>query len=319
MKRNMKIKNLPDNALEISGLSKEYKGVGGAKNLLALDSIDLKIPRGSMFGLLGPNGAGKSTFINILAGLTVKTSGKAVVWGFDLDKNPRSVRASLGVVPQEIYVDPFFSPKETLHQQAGMYGVLPKDRNVDFLLKTLDLEDKADSYTRTLSGGMKRRLLVAKSMVHRPPILILDEPTAGVDIELRQQLWTYIRKLNEYGTTIILTTHYLEEAEELCDTIAIVDNGKIVRCAPTQEILNDADSKSLIVKPIDELKDLNPALKELGAIIDKDDNIIISYNPKNETSRDILRKVEDSGLSVKDFSVSGASLETVFLSITSKK
>ena len=315
----MKNKNLPDNALEISRLSKEYKGVGGAKNLLALDSIDLKIPRGSMFGLLGPNGAGKSTFINILAGLTVKTSGKAVVWGFDLDKNPRSVRASLGVVPQEIYVDPFFSPKETLHQQAGMYGVLPKDRNVDFLLKTLDLEDKADSYTRTLSGGMKRRLLVAKSMVHRPPILILDEPTAGVDIELRQQLWTYIRKLNEYGTTIILTTHYLEEAEELCDTIAIVDNGKIVRCAPTQEILNDADSKSLIVKPIDELKDLNPALKELGAIIDKDDNIIISYNPKNETSRDILRKVEDSGLSVKDFSVSGASLETVFLSITSKK
>ena len=315
----MKNKNLPDNALEISGLSKEYKGVGGAKNLLALNSIDLKIPRGSMFGLLGPNGAGKSTFINILAGLTVKTSGKAVVWGFDLDKNPRSVRASLGVVPQEIYVDPFFSPKETLHQQAGMYGVLPKDRNVDFLLKTLDLEDKADSYTRTLSGGMKRRLLVAKSMVHRPPILILDEPTAGVDIELRQQLWTYIRKLNEYGTTIILTTHYLEEAEELCDTIAIVDNGKIVRCAPTQEILNDADSKSLIVKPIDELKDLNPALKELGAIIDKDDNIIISYNPKNETSRDILRKVEDSGLSVKDFSVSGASLETVFLSITSKK
>ena len=315
----MKNKNLPDNALEISRLSKEYKGVGGAKNLLALNSIDLKIPRGSMFGLLGPNGAGKSTFINILAGLTVKTSGKAVVWGFDLDKNPRSVRASLGVVPQEIYVDPFFSPKETLHQQAGMYGVLPKDRNVDFLLKTLDLEDKADSYTRTLSGGMKRRLLVAKSMVHRPPILILDEPTAGVDIELRQQLWTYIRKLNEYGTTIILTTHYLEEAEELCDTIAIVDNGKIVRCAPTQEILNDADSKSLIVKPIDELKDLNPALKELGAIIDKDDNIIISYNPKNETSRDILRKVEDSGLSVKDFSVSGASLETVFLSITSKK
>ncbi len=261
----MKNKNLPDNAIEISGLSKEYKGVGGAKNLLALDSIDLKIPRGSMFGLLGPNGAGKSTFINILAGLTVKTSGKAVVWGFDLDKNPRSVRASLGVVPQEIYVDPFFSPKETLHQQAGMYGVLPKDRNVDFLLKTLDLEDKADSYTRTLSGGMKRRLLVAKSMVHRPPILILDEPTAGVDIELRQQLWTYIRKLNEYGTTIILTTHYLEEAEELCDTIAIVDNGKIVRCAPTQEILNDADSKSLIVKPMDGLKDLNPAAQGNGS------------------------------------------------------
>ena len=314
----MKNKNLPDNAIEIKELSKKYKGIGGAKDLLALDSIDLKIPRGSMFGLLGPNGAGKSTFINILAGLTLKTNGKAIVWGFDLDKNPRSVRASLGVVPQEIYVDPFFSPRETLHQQAGMYGVLPKDRNVDFLLKTLDLEDKADSYTRTLSGGMKRRLLVAKSMVHRPPILILDEPTAGVDIELRQQLWTYIRKLNEHGTTIILTTHYLEEAEELCDTIAIVDNGQIVRCAPTKEILNDADSKTIIIKTSDSSKDLNSSLKEMGAVIDKDQNILIGYNPKNETSRDILRKVEDSGILVNDFSVSGASLETVFLSITSK-
>jgi len=315
----MKNKNLPDNAIEIKGLSKKYKGLGGAKDLLALDSIDLEIPRGSMFGLLGPNGAGKSTFINILAGLTIKTEGSAIVWGFDLDKNPRSVRASLGVVPQEIYVDPFFSPKETLHQQAGMYGVLPKDRNVDFLLKTLDLEDKADSYTRTLSGGMKRRLLVAKSMVHRPPILILDEPTAGVDIELRQQLWAYIRKLNEHGTTIILTTHYLEEAEELCDTIAIVDNGKIVRCASTKEILNDADSKSITIKTSDSIRELNSSLKEMGAIIDKDKNILIGYNPKNETSRDILRKVEDSGVTVRDFSVSGASLETVFLSITSKK
>ena len=314
----MKNKNLPDNAIEIKGLSKKYNGIGGAKDLLALDSIDLEIPRGSMFGLLGPNGAGKSTFINILAGLTLKTNGKAIVWGFDLDKNPRSVRASLGVVPQEIYVDPFFSPRETLHQQAGMYGVLPKDRNVDFLLKTLDLEDKADSYTRTLSGGMKRRLLVAKSMVHRPPILILDEPTAGVDIELRQQLWTYIRKLNEHGTTIILTTHYLEEAEELCDTIAIVDNGQIVRCAPTKEILNDADSKTIIIKTSDSSRDLNSSLKEMGAVIDKDQNILIGYNPKNETSRDILRKVEDSGILVNDFSVSGASLETVFLSITSK-
>jgi len=315
----MKNEILPDIAIEIKGLSKEYKGVGGTGNLLALDSIDLNIPRGSMFGLLGPNGAGKSTFINILAGLTLKTSGKAIVWGFDLDKNPRSVRASLGVVPQEIYVDPFFSPRETLNQQAGMYGVMPKDRNVDFLLETLDLEDKADSYTRTLSGGMKRRLLVAKSMVHRPPILILDEPTAGVDIELRQQLWAYIRKLNEYGTTIILTTHYLEEAEELCDTIAIVDNGQIVRCAPTKEILNDADSKSLIIKPSENIENLSPPLKDMGAIIDKDKNILIGYNPKNETSRDILRKVEETGLDVKDFSVSGASLETVFLSITSKK
>ena len=271
-----------------------------------------------MFGLLGPNGAGKSTFINILAGLTLKTSGKAVVWGFDLDKNPRSVRASLGVVPQEIYVDPFFSPKETLHQQAGMYGVLPKDRNVDFLLETLDLEDKSDAYTRTLSGGMKRRLLVAKSMVHRPPILILDEPTAGVDIELRQQLWAYIRKLNEYGTTIILTTHYLEEAEELCDTIAIVDHGEIIRCAPTKEILSDADSKNITLILSKEYNDKS-TIEKIGGVIDEDGNISISYNPKQETSRDILKKAEGVGLEVNDFSVTGASLETVFLSMTSKK
>ena len=271
-----------------------------------------------MFGLLGPNGAGKSTFINILAGLSLKTSGKAIVWGFDLDKNPRSVRASLGVVPQEIYVDPFFSPKETLHQQAGMYGVLPKDRNVDFLLKTLDLEDKADAYTRTLSGGMKRRLLVAKSMVHRPPILILDEPTAGVDIELRQQLWAYIKKLNDHGTTIILTTHYLEEAEELCDTIAIVNHGEIIRCAPTKEILSDADSKNITLTLAKDFTEKS-AIDKIGGIIDEEGNISISYNPKQETSRDILKKAEEVGLIVKDFSVSGASLETVFLSMTSKK
>ena len=313
----MKNNNLPDNAIEINDLTKIFKN-NKKEDLVALKSINLKIPRGSMFGLLGPNGAGKSTFINILAGLSLKTSGKAIVWGFDLDKNPRSVRASLGVVPQEIYVDPFFSPKETLHQQAGMYGVLPKDRNVDFLLKTLDLEDKADAYTRTLSGGMKRRLLVAKSMVHRPPILILDEPTAGVDIELRQQLWAYIKKLNDHGTTIILTTHYLEEAEELCDTIAIVNHGEIIKCAPTKEILSDAESKNITLTLAKDFKEKS-AIDKIGGTINEEGNISISYNPKQETSRDILKKAEEAGLIVKDFSVSGASLETVFLSMTSKK
>ena len=313
----MKNNNLPENAIEINDLTKIYKN-NKKEDLVALNSINLKIPRGSIFGLLGPNGAGKSTFINILAGLSLKTSGKAIVWGFDLDKNPRSVRASLGVVPQEIYVDPFFSPKETLHQQAGMYGVLPKDRNVDFLLKTLDLEDKADAYTRTLSGGMKRRLLVAKSMVHRPPILILDEPTAGVDIELRQQLWTYIKKLNDHGTTIILTTHYLEEAEELCDTIAIVNHGKIIRCAPTKEILSDADSKNITLTLAKDFTEKS-IIHKIGGVIDEEGNISISYNPKQETSREILEKAEEAGLIIDDFFVSGASLETVFLSMTSKK
>ena len=199
-----------------------------------------------------------------------------------------------------------------------MYGVLPKDRNVDFLLKTLDLEDKADAYTRTLSGGMKRRLLVAKSMVHRPPILILDEPTAGVDIELRQQLWAYIKKLNDHGTTIILTTHYLEEAEELCDTIAIVNHGEIIRCAPTKEILSDADSKNITLTLAKDFTEKS-AVDKIGGIINEEGNISISYNPKQETSRDILKKAEEAGLIVKDFSVSGASLETVFLSMTSEK
>ena len=221
-------KKLPVNAIDIEDLSKKYKSPDGKSSFFALDSVSLNIPRGSIFGLLGPNGAGKSTFINILAGLTIKTSGKAMVWGYDIDKNPRTIRSYLGVVPQELNIDPFFTPKETLNLQAGLYGIRPKERNIQEILRVLDLEDKADAYARELSGGMRRRLLVAKAMVHRPPILILDEPTAGVDIELRKQLWSYVRKLNEHGTTIILTTHNLVEAEELCETIAILDKGKIV-------------------------------------------------------------------------------------------
>ncbi len=314
----MPIENLPENAISIKDLKKEYKNPDGKGTFLALDTISLTIPRGSIFGLLGPNGAGKSTFINILAGLAIKTSGEAIIWGNDIDKHPKTSRSSLGVVPQELTIDPFFSPKESLEQQAGLYGVRSKERNVDYILKMLDLDDKAEAYSRTLSGGMRRRLLVAKAMVHRPPILILDEPTAGVDIELRQQLWHYVRKLNENGTTIILTTHYLEEAEELCDTIAILDQGKIVRCAPTQELLEDVDLKTIALKVSGNLDINNEALKKMDASIEN--NIIeIHFNPKVKNSREILAAVENSGVTISDFEVKGSSLETVFLSITSKK
>jgi len=314
----MSAENLPENAINIKNLKKEYKNPDGKGTFLALDSISVTIPRGSIFGLLGPNGAGKSTFINILAGLAIKTSGEAIIWGNDIDKHPKASRSSLGVVPQELTIDPFFSPKESLEQQAGLYGVRPKERNVDYILKMLDLDDKAEAYSRTLSGGMRRRLLVAKAMVHRPPILILDEPTAGVDIELRQQLWHYVRKLNENGTTIILTTHYLEEAEELCDTIAILDHGKIVRCAPTQELLEDVDLKTITLKASGHLDINNETLKKMKANVDN--NIIeIHFNPKVESSREILAEVENSGVVVSDFEVKGSSLETAFLSITSKK
>ena len=315
----MSINNLPDDAISIKNLSKKFKNPDGKGFFYALDNISLSIPRGSIFGLLGPNGAGKSTFINILAGLTIKTSGEAVVWGNSIDKHPKASRSSLGVVPQELTIDPFFTPKESLEQQAGLYGVRPKDRNVDYILNMLDLDDKAEAYSRTLSGGMRRRLLVAKAMVHRPPILILDEPTAGVDIELRVQLWNYVRKLNENGTTIILTTHYLEEAEELCDKIAILDKGRIVKTASTQDLLEDADSKTISLK-LKETPDLNhPVLLELGASINEKKELIINFNPKIINSREILSKIEEAGLKPFDFDVTGASLETVFLSITQKK
>ena len=225
-------------AIEISDLTKVYEG--GKR---ALDGINLTIPRGQIYGLLGPNGAGKSTTINILAGLVNKTSGSAHIWGFDIDANPRNAKNSIGIVPQEIVFDPFFSPFETLENQAGYYGV-PKERRRSMeLLRAVHLEDKANAYARTLSGGMKRRLLVAKAMVHSPPILVLDEPTAGVDVQLRQQLWAYVRELNASGVTIVLTTHYLEEAEELCDRIGIINHGRLITDKPTRELIAMAQEK----------------------------------------------------------------------------
>ena len=240
---------LPVNAIEVRGLEKTYAGSKKSPPKTALRGVDLVIPRGSMFGLLGPNGAGKSTLINILAGIVNKTGGTAAIWGRDIDERPRDARAALGVVPQEIVADVFFTPREALEVQAGFYGVPKNERRSDELLAALGLSDKANAYVRALSGGMKRRLMVAKALVHNPPILILDEPTAGVDVELRRQLWEYVRRINAEGVTILLTTHYLEEAQELCDTIAIMNRGEVVACEPTPQLLRRLDTRNVVVTP----------------------------------------------------------------------
>ncbi|WP_420141900.1 ABC transporter ATP-binding protein, partial [Sphingomonas sp.] len=233
---------MSDAAISLRNLSKTYKG-----GKQALTDVTLDVPAGQIFGLLGPNGAGKSTTINILAGLVTKTSGSASIWGFDIDAHPRNAKRSIGIVPQEIVFDPFFTPYEVLELYAGLYGVPKGQRRSMELLRAVYLEDKAHAYARSLSGGMKRRLLVAKALVHNPPVLVLDEPTAGVDVELRQQLWEYVRALNAGGTTVVLTTHYLEEAEELCDRIAIINHGRVVANRPTRELLATAQEKAVSV------------------------------------------------------------------------
>src|SRR5215475_5369676 len=240
---------LPDYAIEIEGLRKTYAGTRTMAPKEALKGIDLKVRRGSIFGLLGPNGAGKSTTINILAGVTNKTAGNVKIWGRDIDKQPRDARAAIGVVPQELAVDVFFTPREALEVQAGFYGVPKSERRTDALLAAMGLSDKANAYVRALSGGMKRRVMVAKAMVHSPPVLILDEPTAGVDVELRRQLWEYVVGLNQQGVTIVLTTHYLEEAEELCDIIAIMNHGEVVACDTTAQLLTHLDTRTVVILP----------------------------------------------------------------------
>lgn len=307
---------MTDNAIEIRDLTKIYKGRGKAPDKKALKGIDLVIPRGSMFGLLGPNGAGKSTTINILAGLVNKTSGSAHIWGFDIDKNPRNARANIGVVPQELMFDAFFSPREMLNVQAGMYGVPKAERRTDELLAAVHLTEQADAYSRTLSGGMKRRLLVAKAMVHNPPILVLDEPTAGVDIELRQHLWEYVRKLNERGTTIVLTTHYLEEAEELCDTIAIIDQGNVVCCEPTPQLLSRIDEKGILIDIAEAITELPNELANFHATMVSNHQISVQISKDTTTVGMVLDAVRNAGLSIVDISTTETDLEDIFLQLT---
>jgi ABC-2 type transport system ATP-binding protein len=298
-------------AISIRELAKTYKG--GKR---ALDGVTFDVPRGQIFGLLGPNGAGKSTLINILSGMVMKTSGTASIWGFDIDERPRNAKASIGIVPQEIVFDPFFTPYETLELFAGLYGVPKAERKSMELLRAVHLEDKANAYSRTLSGGMKRRLLVAKAMVHSPPVLVLDEPTAGVDIELRQQLWAYVRELNAQGVTVVLTTHYLEEAEELCGRIAIINHGRLIANEPTRELVNKAQEK-LVQVTVDRDLEAPPAAPCFDKIVLKGERVLeITYSKAKVNAGEVLAAVSGAGLGIVDVSTKEADLEDVFLSLT---
>jgi ABC-2 type transport system ATP-binding protein len=302
---------MTDAAIRIQNLCKTY--AGGKR---ALDGVSLDIPRGTIFGLLGPNGAGKSTTINILSGMVNKTSGTAEIWGFDIDAHPRNAKASIGIVPQEILFDPFFSPFESLEIQAGLYGVPKAKRRTMELLRAVHLEDKANAYARTLSGGMKRRLLVAKALVHTPPVLVLDEPTAGVDIELRQQLWAYVRELNAGGVTVVLTTHYLEEAEELCDRIAIINHGRVIADEPTPQLLARAQEKVVEVT-VDRDLTMPPAAPCFEKIALKGDRtVVITYSKDKVNAGEVLAALQAAGLGIVDVSTREADLEDVFLNLT---
>ena len=298
-------------AIVIDSLCKTYQG--GKR---ALDDVSFEVPRGQIFGLLGPNGAGKSTLINILAGLVNKTGGKATIWGFDIDQHPRNAKASIGIVNQEILFDPFFTPFETLEIQAGLYGVPRAKRRSMELLRAVHLEDKANAYARTLSGGMKRRLMVAKAMVHTPPVLVLDEPTAGVDIELRQQLWAYVRSLNRQGVTVVLTTHYLEEAEQLCDRIAIINHGKVIANEPTRELLGKATEK-LVEVTVDRDVATPPQASCFQKIELKGTRTLaITYGKDKVNAGQVLAAVQAEGYGIVDVSTREADLEDVFLNLT---
>ncbi len=303
---------MSDAAISIQGLNKTYKG-----GKVALTDVDLEIPRGQIFGLLGPNGAGKSTTINILAGLVNKSSGKVSIWGFDIDEHPRNAKRSIGIVPQEIVFDPFFEPYEMLELYAGLYGIPKPQRRSMELLRAVHLEDKAHAWARSLSGGMKRRLLVAKALVHNPPVLVLDEPTAGVDVELRQQLWEYVRQLNDEGVTVVLTTHYLEEAEELCDRIAIINHGRVVTNRPTRELLAMAQEKAVAVT-LDRDIAAVPEAACFEKIELKPDNrtLVITYSKDKVNAGEVLTALQEAGLSIVDVSTQEPDLEDVFLNLT---
>ena len=299
------------NVLSVKKLNKIYR-----KNIHALKDLNLEVKEGEILGLLGPNGAGKSTFINILAGVTDKTSGEVIVWGFDLDKNPRQVRVSLGIVPQEINVDPFFTPKKLLDLQAGLFGVKKKDRITDTILDLVALKDKSNSYTRNLSGGMKRRLLIAKALVHKPPIIILDEPTAGVDVELRKNLWDNIRSLRKLGVTIILTTHYLQEAEELCDRVGIIHKGNLIALDTTENMLNKIQTKTLKFEINKRIILDNMNNKDFNILTNTDSEFKIEYNKQEFNIQKIIKLLENQGIVIKDIKSEDPDLEDVFVNLT---
>lgn len=306
------------NAIEIRNLNKTYKSGPNKKPKVALRDVDLDIPKGSIFGLLGPNGAGKSTIINIMAGLVMKSSGTMKIWDTDVDEDSRQARAAIGIVPQEINYDPFFTPARLLDLQAGMFGVPKAERRTQELLELVGLGEQANAYTRSLSGGMRRRLMVAKAMVHTPPILVLDEPTAGVDIELRQQLWDNVRALNENGVTVLLTTHYLEEAENLCDQIAIINHGEIVANEDKETILSWIDNKEIVFRLDRALESVPAALKEFDAVKQGRRSIKCYYSPGDGAVGQMIETIQKAGYGISDISTDESDLEDVFLKLTRK-
>jgi|TARA_B100002051_G_scaffold75570_1_gene72242 ABC-2 type transport system ATP-binding protein len=303
------------NVLYVKNLNKIYSK-NSSKSIKAINNLNLEVNEGEIFGLLGPNGAGKSTFINILAGTTIKTSGEINVWGFDIDKNPRQVRASIGIVPQEVNIDPFFTPRNILELQAGMYGIKKKDRITDTILKLVSLEKQAKSYTRSLSGGMKRRLLVAKALVHKPPIIILDEPTAGVDVELRSNLWDNVKQLNKQGVTIILTTHYLNEAEQMCDRIGILNKGDLVALDTTKNLLNRIQTKIVKFKVNTKVNINNNSLKSTNILSNEVNELVLSYEKSSIGIDEIIKFINEQNVKISDISTDDGDLEDVFIRLT---
>ena len=305
-------------ALTVENLTKVYSDSKNKKENKALNDLNFQVKQGEVFGLLGPNGAGKTTFLSILGGTVSKTNGNINVWGFDLDKNPRQVKASIGIVPQEVNLDAFFSPRKLLELQAGLYGITKKDRITDLILEMVALKDKANAYSRSLSGGMKRRLLIAKAMVHQPPILILDEPTAGVDVELRNNLWNNVKELNKEGVTIILTTHYLFEAQEMCDRIAIIDKGNLVALDTTQRLLDRIQTKKINfkVKNIDKNKILK--MEGIQFKIDSNDSISVIYEKNSLNFGEIINYLSKNNVKILDIVTEDGDLEDVFIQLTNK-
>ena len=304
-----------NNALKVEKLTKIYSDKH-SKEIKALNNLNLEVKEGEIFGLLGPNGAGKTTFLNILAGTVIKNSGNVQVWGHDLDKNPRQVRSSIGIVPQEINLDAFFSPYKLLELQAGLYGIPKKDRITETILKLVSLEKQANAYARSLSGGMKRRLLIAKAMVHRPPILVLDEPTAGVDVQLRQNLWNNVKTLNKQGVTIILTTHVMYEAQEMCNRIAILNKGNLITLDTTDNLLNSIKTKKIIFK-VNKINKIN--LENLNGIkfsYKSNNEIVASYEKKKHKIDEIISKVKNAEMEIYDISTAEGNLEDIFIDLT---
>ena len=304
-----------NNVITVKNLNKVYSK-NGSKQTNALNNLNLEVKEGEIFGLLGPNGAGKSTFINILGGSVIKTAGEVNVWGFNLDQNPRQVRASIGIVPQEVNFDPFFSPRKLLELQAGLYGIKEKDRITDTILKLVSLEEQADSYARALSGGMQRRLLVAKALVHQPPIIILDEPTAGVDVELRNTLWENVKSLNKQGVTTILTTHYLEEAEKMCDRIGIINDGKLVALDTTKNLLDRIQTKIVYFTTDKKISINDNTFESLKVISNDEQRLVLSYEKSKLTIDTIISEIKKQNIKIHDISTDDGDLEDVFLRLT---